>query len=112
MIFSLLLKIYEMNRKKVVGLLNFLKLKQFAILGESNLVVSIRGSTQMKMFLAARKPNGFDLHDYQEEATTPTTKPKPHNQFGFGRWRKIFDTLSMFCEKHQFCLYCSITVQK
>ena len=70
-----------------MGLLNLLKLKLFSVLGESDLVISVRRLfTVMKILLAVRKLNGFDLNDYQDKATTPTTKPKPHNQFGFLAW--------------------------
>ena len=50
-----------MIREKVVGQLNLLNLKPFAILAACDVVVLVR------------------------------------------RWRKAFDTVSMFCVKHQFC---------
>ena len=90
-----------MNREKVVGQLNLIKLKHFAVLAASDVVVSVkRLFSEMKMLLAARKPTGFGLNDYQEEATTPTTKPKANNQFGLLGWHRAFESLSMFCVKH------------
>ena len=71
-----------MNREKVVGKLNLLKLKQFVVVAASDVVISVRRLfNETKMLLAARKPNGYGLNDYHEEATTPTTKPKAQNQF-------------------------------
>ena len=77
------------------------KLKLFAVLAASDVVISVKSLfSEMKMLLAARKPNGFGLNDYQEEATTPTTEPKAHNQFGLLGWLRAFDSLSMFRVKH------------
>ena len=92
---------------------NLLKLKPFAVLAESDVVVSVRRLfSEIKMLLAARKPNGFDFNHYQEEATTPTTKPKAHNQVGLLGRLRAFNSVFMFRVKHQFCLFCSITVPK
>ena len=45
-----------MNREKVVGQLNLLKLKLFAVLASSDVVVSVRRLfSEMKMLLGARK---------------------------------------------------------
>ena len=75
----------------MVGQHNILKLNLFAVLASSDdVVVSVRRLfSEMKMSLGARKPNIFDLNDYQEEATTP----KPHKQFGLLEWLKAFDSV-------------------
>ena len=57
MSFSVLLEIYEMNREKVVGQLNSIKLKRFAVLASKEAPLF----TEMKMLLAGRKPNGSDF---------------------------------------------------
>ena len=49
-----------MNLEKVFGQLNLLKLKLFAVIASSDVVVSVRRLfSDTKMSLAARKPNGF-----------------------------------------------------
>ena len=86
--------INEINR--VAGQLNLL-LNPFSVLAASDVVVSVRTLfSERKILFAPKKPNGFDLNDYQEEVTTPTTKPKPHDQFGLLRWLRAFDSVS--CE--------------
>ena len=66
--------INEINR--VAGQLNLL-LNPFSVLAASDVVVSVRTLfSERKILFAPKKPNGFDLNDYQEEATTV------YNQFG------------------------------